>query len=177
MKHKRNVKFNALRHGRQFVNERLLLLHQLWAWLVQQDDIAAKQLTRAHAQTMSNIVGGSAMSIGDNTISASTRMATPPWLTERSSAVCCRARSTTLYKGLFTLCTLTDVDVPKGRTLMSVTARQLASTSVDMRERTSTSVDARHRTLTDTCNICKCYMLMLYVNDIHRHYLRHQNAN
>jgi len=45
---------------------------------------------------------------------------------------------------------------------MSVTARQRASTSVDMRERTSTSVDARHRTLTDTYNICKCYMLMIF---------------
>jgi len=31
-----------------------------------------------------------------------------------------------------------------------------------MRERTSTSVDARQRTLTDTYNICKCYMLMIF---------------
>jgi len=35
---KRNVKFNALQNGRQFVNERLLLLHQLRAWPIQQDD-------------------------------------------------------------------------------------------------------------------------------------------
>ena len=34
--HKCNVKFNA--HGRQFINERLLLLHRLRAWPVQQDD-------------------------------------------------------------------------------------------------------------------------------------------
>ena len=33
--HKRNVKFNVLWHGRQFVKERLLLLR---AWPVQQDD-------------------------------------------------------------------------------------------------------------------------------------------
>ena len=34
-----------------------------------------------------------------------------------------------------------------------------------MRERTSTcvDVDARHRTLTDTYNVCKCYMLMLMI--------------
>ena len=85
-------------------------------------------------------------------ISASTRMATPPWLTDRSSAVCGRARSTTLYKGIFRLRTLTDVGVHQGRTSMSDTARQRASTSVDMRERmsrTSTHV-TRHRTLTDT---------------------------
>jgi len=50
----------------------------------------------------------------------------------------------------------------KGRTSQSITARQRALTSVDMRERTSTSVDARHRTLTDTYNICKCYMLMIF---------------
>jgi len=123
--------------------------------------IAAKQLTRARAQTMSNVVGWSAMSIGDNAISAI--MATPPWLTDGSSAACDRARSMTLYKGLFTLRTLTDVDVPKGRTSTSITARQRRSTSVDMRERTSTSVDARHRTLTDTYNICRCYMLMLMI--------------
>jgi len=36
--HKRNIKFNALQHGRQFVNERLLLLQWLQAWAVQQDD-------------------------------------------------------------------------------------------------------------------------------------------
>jgi len=35
--HKRNVKFNALQHGRQFVNERLLLLQRLRAWPVQLD--------------------------------------------------------------------------------------------------------------------------------------------
>jgi len=35
--HKRNVKFNALQHGRQFLNE-CLLLHRLRAWPVQQDD-------------------------------------------------------------------------------------------------------------------------------------------
>ena len=74
-----------------------------------------------------------------------------------SSAVCGRARSTTLYKGLFTLRTLMDVDLPKGRTSMSDIALQRASTSVDMCERRSTSVDAWstsvdacHRTLTDT---------------------------
>jgi len=33
-----NVKFNALQHGRQFVNERLLLLQRLRAWTVHQDD-------------------------------------------------------------------------------------------------------------------------------------------
>jgi len=55
--HKRNVKFNALRHGRQFVNERLLL-QRLRAWPVQQDDDrAAKQPTPARAQTISNVVG------------------------------------------------------------------------------------------------------------------------
>jgi len=36
--HKCNVKFNALQHGLQFVNERLLLLQWLQAWPVQQDD-------------------------------------------------------------------------------------------------------------------------------------------
>jgi len=36
--HKRNVKFNALQHGHQFVDERLLLLQQLRAWPVQQDN-------------------------------------------------------------------------------------------------------------------------------------------
>jgi len=35
--HKRNVKFNAFQHGRQFVNEHLLLLQRLRAWPVQQD--------------------------------------------------------------------------------------------------------------------------------------------
>jgi len=66
--HKRNVKFNALRHGRQFVNERLLL-QRLRAWPVQQDDDrAAKQPTPARAQTISNVVGRSAMSIGNNAI-------------------------------------------------------------------------------------------------------------
>jgi len=83
----------------------------------------------------------------------------------------CRASLTRDSEGPFTLRTSTDFDVPKGRTSTSVTARQRASTSVDMRERTSTSVDVPHRTLTDTYNICKCYML--YVNDIQRHYLRH----
>jgi len=106
------------------------------------------------------------MPIGNNAISASTRMATTPWLTDRSSAACGRARSTTSYKGLFTLRTLTDVGVPKGRTSTSVTALQRASTSVDVRERTSTSVDTRHRTLTDTYNICKCYTLMLMIFSI-----------
>jgi len=65
-------------------------------------------------------------------------------------------------KGPFTVRTSMHVDHP-------------TSTSVDMRERTH--VDARHRTLTDTYNICKCYRLMLYVNDIQRYYLRHLNAN
>jgi len=37
-----NVKFNALRHGRQFINERLLLRQRLRAWLVQQDDDRSK---------------------------------------------------------------------------------------------------------------------------------------
>jgi len=36
--HKRNVKFNALQHGRQFVDERLLQLQWLRASPVQQDD-------------------------------------------------------------------------------------------------------------------------------------------
>jgi len=36
--HRCNVKFNALQHGRQFVNEHLLLLQRLRAWPVQQDD-------------------------------------------------------------------------------------------------------------------------------------------
>jgi len=36
--HKHNIKLNALQHGRQFVNERLLLLQWLRAWPVQQDD-------------------------------------------------------------------------------------------------------------------------------------------
>jgi len=36
--HKCNVKFNAVQHGRQFDYERLLMLQQLRAWLVQQDD-------------------------------------------------------------------------------------------------------------------------------------------
>jgi len=36
--HKLNVKFNALQQGRQFVNERLLLLQPLRAWPVQQDN-------------------------------------------------------------------------------------------------------------------------------------------
>ena len=36
--HKRNVKFNVLQHGRQFITERLLLLQWLRAWPVQQDD-------------------------------------------------------------------------------------------------------------------------------------------
>jgi len=36
--HKRNIKFNAVQHGRQLVKERLLLLQWLRAWLVQQDD-------------------------------------------------------------------------------------------------------------------------------------------
>jgi len=40
MMHKRNIKFNALQHWRQFVNERLLLL--LRAWPVQQDDDRSK---------------------------------------------------------------------------------------------------------------------------------------
>jgi len=97
------------------------------------------------------------MSIGDNAISISVD------IDIHASAVCGRARSTTLYKGIFTLRTLTDVDVPQGRTSTSVTARQRASTSVDMRERTSTSIDARHRTLTDTYNICRCYMLMFMI--------------
>jgi len=60
--------------------------------------ITAKQPTRARAQTISNMVGWSAMSIGDNAMSASTTMATPPWLTDRSSAVRGCAQSTTLYK-------------------------------------------------------------------------------
>jgi len=34
--HKHDVKFNALQHQRQFVNERLL--HRLQAWPVQQDN-------------------------------------------------------------------------------------------------------------------------------------------
>ena len=34
--HKRNVKFNMLQHGCQFVNECLLLLQQMWVWPVQQ---------------------------------------------------------------------------------------------------------------------------------------------
>jgi len=34
--HKRDVKFNVLQHGHQFVNERLL--HRLQAWPVQQDN-------------------------------------------------------------------------------------------------------------------------------------------
>jgi len=36
--HKLNVKFNALQQGRQFGNERLLLLQPLRAWPVQQDN-------------------------------------------------------------------------------------------------------------------------------------------
>jgi len=36
--HKRNVKFNALQHGSQFVKERRLPLQRMRAWLVQQDD-------------------------------------------------------------------------------------------------------------------------------------------
>ena len=36
--HKRNVKFNTLQHGRQFINEHLLLLQWLRACPVQQDD-------------------------------------------------------------------------------------------------------------------------------------------
>ena len=58
------------------------------------------------------------------------------------------------------------------RTLTSVKdARQRPLTRVDVRQRALMDVDVhrrRHRTLTDTYNICK-----LYVNDIHRHYLRH----
>ena len=54
--HKRNVKFNTLQHGRQFVNvccccsgcERGQYSRMI---------IAAKQLTRARAQTISNLVG------------------------------------------------------------------------------------------------------------------------
>ena len=58
--------------------------------------IAAKQQTRAHAQTISNVVGWLAMLIGNNAISAPATMATPPWLTDGSSAVRGHARSTTL---------------------------------------------------------------------------------
>jgi len=47
--------------------------------------IPAKQPTWACAQTISNVVGWSAMSIGDNAISAPATMATPPWLTDRLS--------------------------------------------------------------------------------------------
>jgi len=36
--HKRNVKFNTLQHGSQFVKERLLPLQRIRAWPVQQDD-------------------------------------------------------------------------------------------------------------------------------------------
>ena len=115
--------------------------------------IAAKQPTRARAQTISNVVGWSAMSIDDNAISTAARMATPPWLTDRSSAVCGRARSTTLYKGLFTLCTLMDADVPKGRMSTSVTARQHASTSIDMREHPSTHATAHWQIHTTYTNV------------------------
>ena len=40
--HKRNDKFNALQHGRQFIKVRLLLLQRLRAWPVQQDDDRSK---------------------------------------------------------------------------------------------------------------------------------------
>jgi len=36
--HKCNVRFNALQHGHLFVNKHLLLVQQLRAWPVQQDD-------------------------------------------------------------------------------------------------------------------------------------------
>jgi len=49
--------------------------------------IAVKQLTQARVQTILNVVGWSLMLIGDNAISAPAAMATPPWLTNRSSAV------------------------------------------------------------------------------------------
>ena len=38
MMHKRNVKFNALQHGRKFVKERRLLLLRMQVWPVQQDN-------------------------------------------------------------------------------------------------------------------------------------------
>jgi len=81
--HKCNIIFNALQHGRQFVNERLLLRQRLRAWPVQQDD----HRSETRAQTISNVVLWSAMSIGDNAISALATMATTPWLTDRSSDV------------------------------------------------------------------------------------------
>ena len=62
-----------------------------------------------------------------------------------------------------------------------VSARQRASTSVDMRERTS--VDVRRRMSPHIDGYIRVqYMQTLcindiYVNDIQRHYLRHQNAN
>ena len=48
--HKRNVKFNTLRHGRQFVNERLLLLQRLRAGRYNRTTIAGKQPTWSRAQ-------------------------------------------------------------------------------------------------------------------------------
>jgi len=55
--HKRNVKFNTLQRGRQFVNERLLLLQQMRAWPVQQDDDRSETADTARAPTISNVVG------------------------------------------------------------------------------------------------------------------------
>ena len=48
--------------------------------------IAAKQPTRARAQTISSVVSWSAMSIGDNAISVLATTAMLPWITDRSSA-------------------------------------------------------------------------------------------
>jgi len=108
---------------------------------------ATSNLTRSDTGVSSSMAGRRSQR---NMISAWKRMATPPWMTDRSSAVCGRAQSTTLYKRLFTLGTLTD-------------ARQRPLPHVNVHQRPLTCVNARHRTLTDTYNICKCYMLMIII--------------
>jgi len=46
--HKRNIKLNALQHGRQFVKERLLLWQRMRAWSVQQDDVSQWNSQHGH---------------------------------------------------------------------------------------------------------------------------------
>jgi len=95
--HKCNVKFNALQHRHQFIKNLCgCCCSGCEPGRYSRTTIAAKQPTRAHAQTISNVVGWLVVLIGNNAISAPATMATPPWLTDGSSAVRGHARSTTL---------------------------------------------------------------------------------
>jgi len=78
--------------------------------------------------------------------------------------------TSSLNEGPFTLRTFTDVDVPKGRMSTSTTTHYHTSTCVNVCSHAWTHVDVCRRTsphtVTDTYNMCKCYMLMN--NDIQR---------